>query len=73
MKRRPLYRLRWLRRRLDRRRVFDLNLTRADLAGPATSSMSKDGWEVAWAHDRGEYGLDRERRGSGKVNRFGVE
>src|SRR5450759_5012680 len=32
-------------------------------AGPVTSSVSPDGWEVARAHDRGEDGLDREGRG----------
>ena len=73
MQRRPLRPLRWLRRRLDRGMVFGLNLTRADVSGPVRSSMSQDGWEVAWEHDRGEYGLDRERRGCGKVNRFRVK
>ena len=37
------------------------------------SSLSQDGWEVTRGHDRGEYGLDRERCGPGKVDRFRVE
>lgn len=38
-----------------------------------TSSVSQDGWALAWAHDRGEYGPDRERRGPGQVDPIRVE
>ena len=43
------------------------------VGGLGDSFGSQDDFALAWGHDGGEYGLDRECRGPGKVDRFRVE